>query len=174
MKKKSVHIIWSEVINLEDWRDFLEEEHPDVTDEYEQYDIVDELNLDYLDDERANLNKYLPNGIICICTIGRWNGSFGGYLDKELKNIADCLYGRCESMSSNTFYVDRYNLCHDEAHHDGTNYYVYRAWKDGVTEEQKDRVKDALYLDKDSDKSKRLISRYTRSLAPDVRKAYGW
>ena len=44
-----IHTIWQNTgINIEDWTDFLEEEYPDVTDEYEQYRLVEEMNEMYI------------------------------------------------------------------------------------------------------------------------------
>ena len=33
----------------------------------------------------------------------------------------------------------------DAIHHDGTNYYLYRTYKDGVSDYQKDRLKEKIY-----------------------------
>ena len=59
------HIIWSNMdINVEDYADFLREEYPEVTDPDKQYELCCEMNANYLDDERANLDKVkLPNGM---------------------------------------------------------------------------------------------------------------
>lgn len=88
MKK---HVIWSNLnLNLEDWKDFLEEEHPDVTDEYEQYNLVSELNDEYLSDEQANCNIRIDGRIIAIANLGFWDGRRIGY--KLLgHNVKDCL-----------------------------------------------------------------------------------
>lgn len=174
MAKK--RIIWQDFdINVEDYRDFLEEEHPEVSDEAEQWQLCAELNDEYLEDERANLNIAVPSGIIAICDIGRWNGRFTGFYRRELGNIAECLNARCDSMSYNRFFVDGYgNLRQDEAHHDATNHYLYRAWKSETTDDQKELLKDALYEGAPDKKIKTLITRYTRSLGPDIAKVYGW
>ena len=54
MKK---HIIWSNRdIKLEDWEDCLKDWEPEITDEDEQWMLVNQWNNEYLEDERANLN----------------------------------------------------------------------------------------------------------------------
>lgn len=51
------NIIWSnENLDYEDWRDSLAEDYPDLT-EAQREALMYELNADYLDDERTNLNS---------------------------------------------------------------------------------------------------------------------
>ena len=45
------HIIWSSDPDYEDWRDDLEEQYPDLS-EQERMELMVEQNNDYLDDER--------------------------------------------------------------------------------------------------------------------------
>lgn len=66
----------------EDWKDELEAEYPEKT-EYERMELMYEINGDYLDDERCNLNIPLSQPILVIADLGRWNGRFSGY--KEIK-----------------------------------------------------------------------------------------
>lgn len=50
------HLIWSNYnLDLDDWREDLLEEYPDAS-ESELYQLMDEHNSGYLDDERCNLN----------------------------------------------------------------------------------------------------------------------
>ena len=87
------HIIWSNFdINVADYADFLKENYPEVTDPNEQYELCCEMNYAYLDDEKANIDIELPNPIICIADLGRWNGRSMGYKMIESGNIADCLW----------------------------------------------------------------------------------
>ena len=51
--KDGRHIIWSNDIDYDDWREDLEEQYPDLT-EAERMDLMYELNGDYLDDERSS------------------------------------------------------------------------------------------------------------------------
>lgn len=50
------HVIWSNYdLDYEDWRDDLEANYPDLS-EQERIALMYEINKDYLDDERSNLN----------------------------------------------------------------------------------------------------------------------
>lgn len=170
---KTKRIIWQDIdVDPKDYEDYLEENHPDATDS-EKYEICVELNEGYLEDERANLNIPVPEGIITIADLGLWNGRKRGYLRFDHQNISDCLVPRCDGMSSNEFFVDgRWNLRHTEIHHDGTNHYLYRAWKPGITDTQKDALRVALY--ENSKSVDRMISRYTKPLGKEIANVYGW
>lgn len=164
MKK---NIIWSSDIDLKDWEDYLAEEYPNITDENKKYELVYEINDMYLEDERINLDIDLHDDIIIIADLGLWYGNVRGY--KEIKgNIAECLYTECDYAE---WYCDRYNLHCNGYHHDGSNHYMYRVWKDGLSEEQKDNFRNAIVKRKADSK---MISRYTKSLRPYIAKVYGW
>lgn len=162
------HIIWSNDINIEDWRDFLDEEYSDA-DEFEKLDIVYEINNEYLDDERVNLSNLVYDEIIVIGNLGLWYGRRSGYKIINSGKVIDCLYSDDDYV---TWYVDRYNnfRC-DGIHHDGTNYYLYRAWRDGISDEQKENFLDKIYSGKVTSKD---ITRYTKSIGVDIKKVYGW
>ena len=164
------HIIWSNTdINVEDHADFLQEEYPEVTDPNEQYELCCEMNANYLDDERDNLDKVLPNPIICIADLGLWYGRRMGYKMIESGNISDCLYDpECDYC---TWYVDRYNdLCFSGAHHDGTNHYLYRELRD-LSDKQMENFLEKLHTGR---LTRRDITRYTTSVGIHVNKVYGW
>ena len=164
------HIIWSNTdINVADYADFLQEEYPEVTDPYKQYELCCEMNANYLYDERANLDKVLPHPIICIADLGRWNGRCMGYKMIESGNIADCLYdSNCDYC---TWYVDRYNdLCFSGAHHDGTNHYLYRELRD-LSDKQMENFLEKLHTGR---LTRRDITRYTTSIGSHIQRVYGW
>ena len=164
------HIIWSNTdINVADWSDFLQEEYPEVTDSDKQYELCYEMNYEYLDDEKANLDMELPNPIICIADIGRWDGRCMGYKMIESGNIADCLWdGECDYC---TWYVDRYNdLCFSGVHHDGRNHYLYRELRD-LSDKQMENFLEKLHTGR---LTRRDIRRYTTSVGIHVNKVYGW
>lgn len=129
------HIIWSDMnLNPDDWRDsykdFLEINEIDgnPNDEHGLYEYMVETNGEYLSDERENLNVQLAQPIIVIGDIGRWNGRVMGYKMIDSGNIKDCLYSDTDMTE---WYVDRYgDLRADAVHHDGTNHYLYRVFKD--------------------------------------------
>ena len=117
------HLIWSNLdLNVNDWKDFLEE-YPDVTDENEQYQLIETMNAEYLNEERDNLNEKVNGRILVIVDLGLWNGRRQGYkiLDNTISNI---LYDRDAEYIA--WYGDGYNIKATASHHDGTNYYEYR------------------------------------------------
>lgn len=163
-------IIWSNFdVNVADYADFLQEEYPEVTDPDKQYELCCVLNYAHLDDEKANLDIELPNPIICIADLGRWNGRCMGYKMVESGNIADCLYDPdCDYC---TWYVDRYNdLCFSGAHHDGRNCYLYRELRD-LSDKQMENFLEKLHTGK---LTRRDINRYTTKLGDHINKVYGW
>lgn len=125
-------MIWQDIdLDLRDWEG-LREEHPDYT-EQQLTDEMYEINNDYLDDERANLNIRCANDIIVFGDIGRWNGRVHGYKIIESGNIKDCLYTECDMAE---WYVDREGEFRSrQIHHDGTNYLCYRKFKDDLSED---------------------------------------
>ena len=164
------HIIWSNMnINPADYTDWLHEEYPDVADPGKQYALCCEMNYAYLDDEKVNLDIELPNPIICIADLGRWNGRCMGYKMIESGNIADCLWdGECDYCE---WYVDRYNdLIFTGVHHDGRNNYLYRELRD-LSDKQMDNFLEKLHTGK---LTRRDIRRYTTSVGIHVNKVYGW
>lgn len=121
-----------------------------------------------LEDLRDMLCTPADGEIICIADIGRWNGRREGYqlVGQRLSNI---LYAR-EDVSVNRFYDDGKDICHEEAHHDGTNYYIYRVLKGKDHDEQ---VENAEKLYNGHKVTRRRIAAYTRSLRPAVLSAIG-
>lgn len=167
MKTKK-RMIWSSDYNVEDFKEWLNEEYPNA-DEYERDQLVWDLNQQYLGDERMNLgNIVAPAGIVVLASLGLWNGRKPAYREINSGKIKDCLHYQYDDAE---FYCDRYNFCGIEHHHDGTNFYTYRAWKEGLSERQKDNFLrkwfsgEAMSCD---------MTRYTRSLRPEIAKVYGW
>lgn len=165
MKK---HIIWSDYdLDLEDWREFLQEDIPDASDE-ELYERMYELNADYLEDERMNLNIQVGSAIVVIAELNLWDGKKYGYGVINSGNIKDCLsYG----LDYTTFYLDGNDLWCDAVHHDGTNHYLFRAVKPEISEQQLENFLDKIYNEKHTRKD---ISRYTRCLGHEIKAVYGW
>lgn len=170
------HIIWSNQ-NLdvdawrEDYKEFLEanELDDDPNDEQALYEWMEETNYDYLSDERVNLNVQLSQPIIVIGDIGRWNGRVMGYKDIPSGNIRDCLYADTDYTE---WYVDKYgDLRADATHHDGTNHYLYRVFKDGVSETQMENLRDKIYHGK---ATRADITRLTRRLGDEIAAVYGF
>lgn len=168
-KTNDRHIVWSDIhLDLEDWRDDLQEEYPELSEDA-LYDKMLERNNSYLDDERVNLNIQLTQPIIIIGDLGRWNGRVSGYKMIESGNIKDCL---CSDTDMTEWYVDKYgDLRADAIHHDGTNHYLYRAFKDGVTDTQIERLQNKIYEGK---ATRSDITRVTRRLGDEIARVYGW
>ena len=169
MKK---NIIWSNEYehllseyNSMDWEYVFENENEHSEDE--KWDYVCELNDMYIDDERVNLDIDLPEDIVVIADLGTWRGRFDGYKIID-GNISDCLYDECDYVE---WYCDRYNFRCNASHHDGNNHYLYRMWRNGITETQKQNFLNAI-LNKTL--TSKMITRYTKSLRPYIAKVYGW
>ena len=166
---KGDHLIWSNYhIDYEDWKEDMEHEFPDLSDDERYYKML-EINEGYLDDERDNLNIQLSQPILVVANLGLWYGRRSGYREIESGNIRDCLTLRHDFT---TWYVDRLgDLRCDDIHHDGTNHYLYRAFRDGVGEQQRDRLKERIYS---GIATRSDIVRLTRRLGDDIGKVYGW
>lgn len=170
------HIVWSDQnLDIEDWREgykeYLEANELDLdpNDEHAIYEWMVETNVEYLSDERMNLDIQLSQPIIVIGDLGRWNGRVMGYKMIESGNIKDCLYSDTDFTE---WYVDRYgDLRADAAHHDGTNYYLYRVFKEGVTESQIERLQEKIYMGK---ATRADITRVTKRLGDEIGRVYGW
>ena len=97
------HIIWSSDPDYEDWRDDLEEQYPELS-EQERMELMVEQNNDYLDDERCNLNIQLSRPILLIADIGRWDGRYPGYAEIIHTDILE--YSRKTVSGRNRTYAD--------------------------------------------------------------------
>ena len=167
--EKTDHLIWTNYdLNYDDWREYLEEEYPDKSED-ERMQLMYEMNADYLDDDRMNLDIQLPRPILVIADLGRWNGRFDGYKEIESGKISDCLYS---DTDYSTWYVDKLgDLRCTAIHHDGTNYYLYRTYKDDVSDEQIENLKWKIY---NREATRADITRITRRLGDEIGKVYGW
>lgn len=155
-------------LNYEDWRDDLESEYPDMT-ETERIGLMYELNGDYLEDERINLNIQLPGPILVYADLGLWNGRVTGFKMIDSGNLRDCLDSNCDY---NEWFVDRLGdfRC-TGVHHDGQNNYLYRAIKENATESQIRRLQGKIY---DGTATRADITRVTRRLGDDIAHVYGF
>lgn len=163
------HIIWSNYhLDYADWKEDLEAEYPDLSEE-ERISLMYEINDEYLSDERINLNIQLSQPILVVADLGLWYGRRTGYREIQSGNIRDCLYSE---MDYATWYVDRRgDLRCDAVHHDGTNHYLYRVYKDDVRESQIDLLKEKLY---NGTATRADITRVTRRLGDEIARVYGF
>ena len=165
------HVIWSDIdLDIDDWRDDLREENPGITED-EMYSLMYEINSEYLDDERANLNIQLSQPILAVADLGLWNGRRSGYKVIESGNIRDCLTaGRDTDMAE--WYVDKYgDLRSDQIHHDGTNHVLYRVYKDTTSPEQRENLEYKIYCGR---ATRADITRLTKRLGDEIAQVYGW
>lgn len=170
------HIIWSNMnLEADDWRDSYKEYleinglDDDPNDENKLYEYMVEANDDYLSDERRNLDIQFSQPIIVIGDLGRWNGRVTGYKMIDSGNITDCLYSDTDYTE---WYVDKYgDLRANAVHHDGTNHYLYRVFKDGVTDTQIENLQDKIYNGK---ATRADITRVTKRLGDDIAGVYGF
>lgn len=165
------HIIWSNYdLDYDDWREELEEQYPDLTED-ERMLLMYEINDEYLSDERENLDIQLCEPILVIADLGLWNGRRMGYKEIASGNIRDCLeFGR--DIDYSTWYVDkRGDLRCEAAHHDGTNHYLYRVYKDGASETARENLKYKIYK---GTATRADINRVTRRVGDEIAKVYGF
>lgn len=124
---------------------------------YNECDFMAQLWFEDAITELKFADKQITTKIIALANLGRWNGRCQGY--KEYTNLQDIAYTSCDYER---IYIDKYkNLCKEETHHDGSNYIVYRMWKEGLTETQKENFLEKQYNGTLSTKD---ISRYTKRI----------
>lgn len=166
------YLIWDSEPNFDEWKDDLQADYPDASDDA-LYRIMYDINNEHLMDERSNRRDImLPNGICAVGDLGLWYGRRQGFFKEPLNQITDCLRSFCSSHCSTHIYVDsKGELRMREAHHDGVNYYWFRAYKPGVTDAQKERLNDILYEGREYEDYLRRITFRLGDLIGDV---YGW
>jgi hypothetical protein len=130
------------------------------------YEFANEESGIWLDDEKSNLD--IPCGrILVIASLGLWDGKHSAYKVINAKSVRNIFK---EAQDDFTFYCDRYNVCAEIIHHDGTNVLEFRE----ITNEGSalERLKEALYNQKEV--TREMIRRCTRSLRPKVAAVYGF
>lgn len=171
------HLVWtSDIGDVNDWRDILEDDEC-VTDE-ELEDRAYELNCEYLFDEYENLSgAELPAGFIVLANLELWNG--GAYACRAYNRpttIGDALRQtmdeRCGDGPSAVYIDDNGDLRVKDAHHDGTNYYCIRAWRPGLTNDEKDACINAFVYTTLRDRTR--VEACTIPLGPACAEVYGW
>lgn len=164
------HIIWDADFNPEDYA-WIRKDNPDISDE-DFTEMAYDQHYDDLDLERLNLNIDLDQPIIVIADLGLWDGRRTGYSTILSGNIRDCLYSNMRGESYCCWYLDELgDLCCDEAHHDGTNHYIYRTWKESASASERDALLHKLYYNTATRKD---ITRATKRLGDLIAEVYGW
>ena len=173
MKKQ---IIWtSDYENIEaiakEEMVYRNEELGEEMTEDEAIDYAYELNNDYLDDERCNLDKEVNGFIIAMAfrSSARY-GVWGGNGKKGYKlcgsNVSDILTTRSDDAE---WYGDGYNIRGEFADHDGEDSVIYRVAK---SEYDAERLATKIYNGDIS--TEEQFRKATKSLYPYVAKVYGW
>ena len=148
--KDSRHIIWTDYLDYDDWKEDLEAQYPELS-ANERMNLMYEINGTYFQDEKTNLDIQLSRPILVV-------GDLGLYTERDIDNA--------------TWFVDKNGDFRCEAiHHDGTNHYLYRAYKDGVSETQIDNLKEKIYR---GTATRADITRITRRLGDEIAKVHGF
>ena len=168
MKK---HYIWQNTdLNIEEWRDgyleFCEFNNITPGDDGALLEWMEDTNYNYLDDEYYNLNKTIDGDIIIIADIGRWDGRATGARICKTRNLNEILNIRDPYFE---IYGDGKNILATGSHHDGVNYYLFRAIRPGRDPK---KLLNAIYNGEKITPAQ--INYYTRSIYNDVKNIYGW
>ena len=92
-----------------------------------------------------------------------------GYKDISSGNIKDCLYTDDDYAE---WYIDKYgDFRADAIHHDGTNHYLYRVFKNNISETQMENLRNKIYNNK---VTRADITRLTRRLGDEIAAVYGF
>lgn len=89
--KDSRHIIWTDYLDYDDWKEDLEAQYPELS-ANERMNLMYEINGTYFQDEKTNLDIQLSRPILVVGDLGLWHGRRMGYKEIESGNISDCLY----------------------------------------------------------------------------------
>lgn len=160
------HTIWTNNLDYKDWKDDLESQYPDAEgyNEDERTRLMYEINDDYLEDEKINLNKELGHNIIVLGDLGLWFGRRTGY--KKLgTNLNSIFSGTCGDYI--TWYVEGEDVKCDDTHHDGTNHYVYRVLKSDIDQYEFDEYAYEHSIEE-------AINKFTKPLGHYVAEIYGF
>ena len=147
----------------EKYQEFQREALDDAMYKVGDVEWADEV-YSWLDDERLNLDMEVDGVIMAFGDIGTWRGRTQGYQILG-SNIAGILKTECDMAE---WYGDSYNIRARMAHHDGTNYALYRIAKDRGEAEH---IAGMIYYCEIDEEGFR---RRTRSLYPYVAEVYGW
>lgn len=159
-EKTTKQIIWTSDIYDEDYFQELKDNYPDCSDE-QIWDIAIVANNDNLDEIKANLSDItFQNSIIALGTLGMWSGIAHGY--KILSNqITNYFQSFVNGDSQLTIYTENKDLWAKEDHHDGTNYYRFRVFRDNMSEGRIEKFLDKVYHHTVTEKD---IQTYTKSV----------
>lgn len=143
------------------------EEYSKTITEEKLYDECNFNNQIWFEDTQRELCNADRGELVAIADVGRWNGRCSGY--KVIKSLPDVLYSDCDNEE---LYVDSNGDLHkSESHHDGSNSILYRYWKEGLSDNQKENFLNKIYNGSCSQKD---ITRYTRKAGVEIAELFGW
>lgn len=168
MREEPVFVIWSnEELDWEKWKDDFVDCGPVPEDK--RYQMMSELNDQYLGDERMNLDVFVGEPILLIADLGLWDGRHTGYREIQSGNLRDCL---CSELDGVTWFVDREGEFRMEGyHHDGRNHYLYRKFRPGISVEEREAFLEKIL---DHTINRDDLERITCRLGDDIARIYGF
>ena len=163
---------WLDILDDETWKnEYIAEYYPEyLEDEDKLMDLAIQLNNDYLDDEKVNLDY--PCILIAIGEVGLWHGYYSGYQIGE--NLNECF--RMSGVNGDyscRIYVEGQTLKGDFAHHDcpmgyTLNFYIIER------KPENDNFIERLYNDDVDAITPSMVKRYLRSAGRKVKEVYGF
>nr|WP_297934566.1 hypothetical protein [uncultured Lachnoclostridium sp.] len=155
-------------------REEMESVYPNQSDDW-WWGFAEETNQEYLNCEKMNLrNIGFSKEIIIFAEVDLWYCRTLICSNTGTRKVSEILSsdGYLRGQSNIKYWVDAYgNLRAEESHHDGTNTYLFRVFKDFVSEETEEFVLDKATrgtLTKDD------ITRYTHRIGKEIADVYGW
>lgn len=143
----------------------LNENNQNINDDDVFNFIIADINFNF-DWEFENLNKQINNKILCIASLGLWNGRKAGYKIMS-DNLRDVLYNiGCDDFY---VYVENGNVRAEGYHHDGRNYVEYREIKNSNNIEN---LLNKIYNNEPI--SRQLLNYYTRPIGHYIKEIYGF
>ena len=133
--------IWSNAdLDYEEWKDWMEEEYPALSED-ERVAMMYEENGHYLEDERLTI--WTSSFLSPFWLLPIWG--FGMADAWDIRKSQAAISVTAFTLITTTppgMWTRSGDLRCDDTHHDGTNHYLYRVYKDNVSQAQKDRLKE--------------------------------
>lgn len=130
-------------------------------------ECLDEYMDEYFHEElMSRYNVMLNKNIVCIASLGLWRGRVEGY--EELSDNLNSVF----SIGASEIYLDRKgNVRGMEYGHDGINYYLFRQFRENISNVQKENF---LYKVSHGAATDNDVSRYTVALGDFIKRCnYG-
>lgn len=106
---------------------------------------VTEMDSELYDEFLQSYNIAVGADIVVIASLGLWNGRRMGYKELHSPVYSDC-FSSCIDDYIGEWIITKetQDLCARVSHHDGTNYYLYRKFKD-ISDVQRANFLDKIY-----------------------------